>query len=110
MTDLRAQIHVARTRALRVRANVRALAAKLAAAEYALARDARRSDDPQMGVFAAQLTAERQSIAALGVQLDERIALIDRACRALDASIVAATRVSAGSACRAARATANVRR
>ncbi len=105
MTDLRAEMQIARTRALRVRANVRALEAKLAAAEHAVQRDARRGDDPRTDVLVAMLGAERRSVTALGAELDERITLIDRACRALDAGAIAETGVWA----RAARTATEIR-
>jgi hypothetical protein len=53
---------------------VRAIAAKLQAAEYALQRDLHRNDDPQLRSLAEALAAERRAVAALGAELDERIA------------------------------------
>jgi len=60
--------------ALRLRGRVRALAASLAAAEFALRRDARRNDDPAMATLVAQLAAQRRSIAATGRDVDASIA------------------------------------
>ena len=74
MIGARAGAQAEFARWLRVRANVRAMSAKLAAADHALQRDARRSDDPDMGVLLTQLATERASLAALAGQLDIRIA------------------------------------
>ncbi len=98
MTQSRAELHVLRARWLRVRANVRVLAAKLIAAAHALQRDARRSDDPHMDVLVDQLAAERRAIDALAHDLDARLQAVEAALRTIEAAGVAdtATRARAG--------------
>jgi hypothetical protein len=89
MRDVRAAMQAARGRALRLRAHVRALAAKLAAAEHAMRRDALPYDDMLIAPLRETLAAERDALAVLGSELDERFALVDRACHALDAQATA---------------------
>ncbi len=86
MTDPRGALRAAYAQWLRVRANVRALAASLVAAEYALRRDARRSDDPDQATLVRQLAAERSAIDVLAAELDLRIAHVKSECAAIEAA------------------------
>lgn len=86
MTSLAAELRAVQRRALRLRGSVRAMAAKLQAAEYALLRDLQRNDDPRLRSLAEALAAERRAVMDLGNQLDERLARTGDACRALDAA------------------------
>jgi hypothetical protein len=96
VTDPRGALRAVYGRWLRVRANVRALATSLAAAEHGLRRDARRTGDADLETLTAQLVTERQAIESLGRELDVRIAAVKRDCAAVDArhvqSIAAAAR------------------
>ena len=100
MSDPRAT----RAQWLRLRAKVRALTASLTAAEHALRRDARRSDDPDMATLAAQLVEHRQAFEMLGRELDARVARFKRECAVLEAAhveaIVDAARVGTPSSVR----------
>jgi hypothetical protein len=86
--DPRGQLRAAYAQWLRVRANVRALAASLVAAEYALRRDMRRSDDPDYATLVRQLAAERSAIDVLAAELDGRIAHVKSECAAIEACYV----------------------
>jgi hypothetical protein len=88
VTDPRDALRAAYAHWLRVRANVRALATKLAAAEFAAQRDARRSGDRDMTALAAQLTAERLAMETLGRELDARIAQVKSGCDAIEAGYI----------------------
>lgn len=98
MIDSRRELRGVRARWLRVRTNVRALAAKLAAAEHAVQRDARRSDDPQMRTLVEGLAAERRAIDILGAELDARIRTVEDALRAIETASVAGAALAARAA------------
>ncbi len=86
MTDPRPELRATYAHWLRVRGNVRALAASLVAAEHGLARDARRSGETDMAVLAAQLAKERTAIEAVRRDLDARIVVVKRECDAIEAA------------------------
>ena len=97
MTDPRVALRAVYAQWLRVRANVRALETSLAAAEYALQRDARRTDDSDMATLVTQLASERRAIVTLARELDARIADVKRDCQAIETghveALVAAARL-----------------
>jgi hypothetical protein len=78
-----------------VRATLRALTARLVAAELRLRQDTWRRDDPDLAALAHQLAAERNTLEALGRDLDARIADVKRACDAIAAGHVATIIASA---------------
>lgn len=89
MIDARSALHAALAQWYGVRARVRALGAKLAAAQHALGRDARReSADPELHLLVDRLASERAAIDALARDVDERIAHVERECRACRTRVV----------------------
>jgi len=88
VTDPRAALRAERARWLLVRNNVRALAARLAAADHALRRDARRNDDPEMRVLVDALATQRLRIGEAADELDERIGVIEAELYALECAIL----------------------
>lgn len=94
MTDPRAALRAAYAKWLRVRVNVRALAASLAASEYALRRDTRGAD-PERATLTEQIGSQRSTIDALAAELDTRIAEVKAECDAIEASYVGTIRTSA---------------
>jgi hypothetical protein len=88
VTDPRGALRAQRARWLLVRNNLRAVAARLAAADHALRRDARRSDDPEMHVLVDALAAQRRCFGEVAVDLDERIAVIEEELRELELAVV----------------------
>ncbi len=88
MTDPRGALRAAYAQWLRVRANVRALAASLVAAEHAVRRDIPRSDDSDQATLVRQLAAERSAIDVLAAELDVRIAQVKSECDAIEAAFL----------------------
>ncbi len=84
MIDARADRQAAVSGWLRVRANVRALAARLVAAEHRARCDAQRSGEAEGMTLVSQIAAERRSIETLAGELDARIADIRRTFAAHD--------------------------
>ena len=88
LNDPRIELRAAYAGWLRVRVNVRALAAKVAAAQHALERDVQRRADPDMATIAAQLGAERRALQALAGDLDARITHVKTEFAAIDSGFV----------------------
>jgi tRNA-binding protein len=97
VSDPRAALRAGFARWLRVRIKVRALAAKVRAAQHALERDARRSDDPDMLTLAAQLGSEHEALAAVASDLDERLRQVKDTYAALGYGYVGALAATARS-------------
>ncbi len=99
MSDPREALRANLAHWLRLRAEVRAIAARLTAHEHERTRDARHDADPALAILAAQLAAERRAILALGAELDARIAHVQRDVAAIGddyvATIAATARVPA---------------
>ena len=73
MTDPRIALRATAARWLRVRAQLRASANRLAAEEHALQRAAVRSEDPAMTELLEQLRAQRASVDVVAADVDERL-------------------------------------
>jgi hypothetical protein len=99
MSDIARGLREQQTRWLVARNDLRAVAQRLAAAEYDLRRTAvRNPDDRDLATLVAQVRAQYANVSALQADLECRIAEVGAACAASDAlaraAVVAAARAS----------------
>jgi hypothetical protein len=101
MTDPRIAQRAMYAHWLRIRANVRALTASLAAAEHGLRCDARRGADADLAILAQQLAAERCAMDTFAAELDARIVAVKAQCDTIETGYLQ----TLGTAARLSRAT-----